>query len=109
MSSKNAVILRKAQAYGPIVKRPYESRTVISSAEIFLKSDRRRSKCADLVDYQRVPRHGMAPSAVTTLFDATIPSVSLRPFSRILVGLSRIGDELCFEASSSKVRIRNTV
>jgi len=45
----------------------------------------------------------MAPSAATTLFEATIPSTSLRPFSRILVGLSRIGDELCFEASSSKV------
>ena len=48
--------------------------------------------------------HDMAPSAAMTLFEATIPSISLRPFSRILVGLSRIGDELCFEASSSKVR-----
>ena len=50
----------------------------------------------------------IAPSAGTsatrTLFEATIPSTSLRPFFRILVGLSRISDELYFEASSSKVK-----
>src|SRR5277367_1727305 len=63
----------------------------------------------DFVDCGHGP-DGMAPSAVTTLFEASIPSTSLRPFSRILVGLSRIGDELCFEASSSKVRnIKRTV
>lgn len=45
----------------------------------------------------------MVPSSPTTLFEASIPSSSLRPFSRILVSLSKIGDELSFEASSSKV------
>ena len=47
----------------------------------------------------------MVPSASTTLFEATIPYTSLRPLSRVLVGLSRIGDELCFEATTTKVML----
>jgi len=45
----------------------------------------------------------MVPSAATTLFEATIPSSSLRPLSRILVALSKLNDEVSFEATSSKV------
>lgn len=48
----------------------------------------------------------MVPSAATTLFEATVPSTSLRPLSRILVSLSKIGDEVCFEASPSEVPLR---
>jgi hypothetical protein len=46
----------------------------------------------------------MVPSSATTLFDATIPFTSLRPLSRILVALAKLGDELSFEATASQVR-----
>src|SRR5580704_11925561 len=38
-----------------------------------------------------------------TSFEATIPFASLRPLSRILVSLSKIGDELCFQATPTMV------
>jgi len=44
----------------------------------------------------------MVPSTSTTLFEATIPSSSLRPLSRILIALSKLSDELSFEADSTK-------
>jgi Rad9 len=37
------------------------------------------------------------------LFEAMIPSSSLRAFSRVLGALSRIGDEICFETCSTQV------
>jgi hypothetical protein len=50
----------------------------------------------------------MVPSSPAILFEAAVPSASLRPLSRILVALSKIGDELSFEASTSKVAPRGS-
>ena len=63
------------------------------------------SSPATIVDYSWM----MFSSSSTTHFEATIPSTSLRPLSRILVSLSKVGDELSFEASSSKVLLQTSL